>query len=203
MLFRVRTTMSDRPGSLAALARHCGEQGVNILGLQIFPGVAGVTDELVLRAPTSWGIGDVAGLIEERRRQPVTVGTLHRARPRGRADPVPPRPAPAGPRPGHAWPSAGPAARRRRRPCRRSVDLSAVQDTLVVAVGARTRWCCAVRPRSPPPSTPAPSPSPRWPPSWSVRPLGPWYDQPAADVARPTSSGGAEVRLATFDDTRP
>ena len=51
MLLRVRTTMSDRPGSLATLARHCGEQGVNILGLQIFPGVEGVTDELVLRAP--------------------------------------------------------------------------------------------------------------------------------------------------------
>ena len=55
VLFRVRTTMSDRPGSLATLARHCGEQGVNILGLQIFPGVAGVTDELVLRAPDAVG----------------------------------------------------------------------------------------------------------------------------------------------------
>jgi hypothetical protein len=50
VLFRARTTLSDRPGSLATLARHCGQQGVNILGLQIFPGVEGVTDELVLRA---------------------------------------------------------------------------------------------------------------------------------------------------------
>lgn len=74
MLFRVRTTMADRPGSLATLARHCGEQGVNILGLQIFPGVAGVTDELVLRAPDSWGMVDVAELIEEAGGGQVTVG---------------------------------------------------------------------------------------------------------------------------------
>ena len=64
MLWRVRTTLSDRPGSLATLALHCGEQGVNILGLQIFPGIGGVTDELVLRAPASWGTGDVAALVE-------------------------------------------------------------------------------------------------------------------------------------------
>ena len=64
MLFRARTTLSDRPGSLATLARDCGEQGVNILGLQIFPGVEGVTDELVLRAPESWGVGEVAELVE-------------------------------------------------------------------------------------------------------------------------------------------
>ncbi len=75
MLFRVRTTMSDRPGALAALARACGEQGANILGLQIFPGVEGVTDELVLRAPDSWGLGDVAEMVEEAGGARVTVGT--------------------------------------------------------------------------------------------------------------------------------
>jgi GNAT superfamily N-acetyltransferase len=75
VLFRVRTTMADRPGSLATLARHCGEQGVNILGLQIFPGVTGVTDELVLRAPDPWGIVDVAELVEEAGGRDVTVGT--------------------------------------------------------------------------------------------------------------------------------
>ena len=73
VLFRARTTLSDRPGSLATLARHCGEQGVNILGLQIFPGVEGVTDELVLRAPDTWGLGDVAALIEEAGGAHVTV----------------------------------------------------------------------------------------------------------------------------------
>ena len=75
MLFRARTTLSDRPGSLATLARHCGEQGVNILGLQIFPGVEGVTDELVLRAPETWGLGDVAELIEGAGGTRVTVGS--------------------------------------------------------------------------------------------------------------------------------
>ena len=75
MLFRVRTTLSDRPGSLATLARHCGEQGVNILGLQIFPGLGGVTDELVLRAPHAWGLGEVAALIEGAGGEHVTVGT--------------------------------------------------------------------------------------------------------------------------------
>jgi GNAT superfamily N-acetyltransferase len=64
MLWRVRTTLPDRPGSLAVLARNCGEAGVNILGLQIFPGVESVTDELVLRTPAGWGLAEVAELIE-------------------------------------------------------------------------------------------------------------------------------------------
>jgi len=64
MLWRVRTTLPDRPGALAVLAAECGEAGVNILGLQIFPGVEAVTDELVLRTPDGWGLGQVAELIE-------------------------------------------------------------------------------------------------------------------------------------------
>lgn len=64
MLWRVRTTLPDRPGALAALADHCGRAGVNILGLQIFPGVGSVTDELVLRTPEGWGIAEVAALVE-------------------------------------------------------------------------------------------------------------------------------------------
>ena len=75
MLWRVRTTMADRPGSLAALAQRCGEQGVNILGLQIFPGVEGVTDELVLRSPHGWALSDVAALVEGAGGRHVTVGT--------------------------------------------------------------------------------------------------------------------------------
>ena len=35
--------------------QHCGEAGVNILGLQIFPGIEAVTDELVLRTPDELG----------------------------------------------------------------------------------------------------------------------------------------------------
>lgn len=64
MLWRVRTTLADRPGSLAELARSCGAAKVNILGLQIFPEVTGVTDELVLRTPGGWTEARVAGLVE-------------------------------------------------------------------------------------------------------------------------------------------
>jgi len=63
-LWRVRCTLPDRPGALAALARECGASRVNILGLQIFPGVETVTDELVLHVPEDWGLVDIAGLIE-------------------------------------------------------------------------------------------------------------------------------------------
>ncbi len=65
MLWRVRTTMPDRPGALARLAHHCGEREVNILALQIFPGVDGVTDELVLSAPRHWDRRDVAELVAQ------------------------------------------------------------------------------------------------------------------------------------------
>jgi GNAT superfamily N-acetyltransferase len=64
MLWRVRTTLPDRPGALAVLAQHCGAADVNILGLQIFPGVEAVTDELVLRTPERWGLPELARLIE-------------------------------------------------------------------------------------------------------------------------------------------
>ena len=63
MLWRVRTTLPDRPGALAALAAACGDAGVNILGLQIFPGVESVTDELVLRTPDGWGEPEIADLL--------------------------------------------------------------------------------------------------------------------------------------------
>ena len=53
MLWRVRTTLPDRPGALALLAEQCGLADINILGLQIFPGVEAVTDELVLAHLTS------------------------------------------------------------------------------------------------------------------------------------------------------
>ena len=65
MLWRVRTTMPDRPGTLARLAQACGERGANILALQVFPGVEGVTDELVLSAPPSWRERDVFTLVAQ------------------------------------------------------------------------------------------------------------------------------------------
>lgn len=64
MLWRVRTTLPDRPGALALLAEQCGLADVNILGLQIFPGVEAVTDELVLRTPEDWGPAEIGRLVE-------------------------------------------------------------------------------------------------------------------------------------------
>jgi GNAT superfamily N-acetyltransferase len=64
MLWRVRTTLPDRPGALALLAEQCGLADINILGLQIFPGVEAVTDELVLRAPDDWGPEQLASVVE-------------------------------------------------------------------------------------------------------------------------------------------
>lgn len=81
MLWRIRTTLPDRPGALAVLAAACGEAGVNILGLEIFPGVQGATDELVLSAPDHWTEADVLGLVARARGvsvslRPCTEGAL-------------------------------------------------------------------------------------------------------------------------------
>jgi GNAT superfamily N-acetyltransferase len=73
MLWRVRTTLPDRPGKLAALAAGCGEAGVNILGLQVFPGIESVTDELVLRTPANWGEAEIADLLGRSGARAVTA----------------------------------------------------------------------------------------------------------------------------------
>lgn len=56
--------MPDRPGALATLAQECGAAGVNILAMQVFPGVEAVTDDFVLEVPTDWGAAEVAALVE-------------------------------------------------------------------------------------------------------------------------------------------
>ena len=48
MLWRVRTSLADRPGSLARITSTCGENGLNILALQIFPDVGSVVDDVVV-----------------------------------------------------------------------------------------------------------------------------------------------------------
>lgn len=63
MFFRVRTTLTDRPGALARLASTCGEAGLNILGLQLFPDLGKVTDELVISTPEGWTARAVAELV--------------------------------------------------------------------------------------------------------------------------------------------
>lgn len=73
MLYRVRTTLQDRPGALAELAARCGAAEVNILAMQIFPGIEGVTDELVLRVPESWGVPEIEHLLHQAGGSCVTV----------------------------------------------------------------------------------------------------------------------------------
>ena len=63
MYFRVRTSLTERPGALASLATRCGDAGLNILGLQIFPDLGRVTDELVISAPEDWTAGAVSELV--------------------------------------------------------------------------------------------------------------------------------------------
>lgn len=63
MLWHVRALLEDRPGSLAAIATSCGDQNVNVLGLEIFPTVDGrVVDALVLHSPGGWEARDVEQL---------------------------------------------------------------------------------------------------------------------------------------------
>lgn len=65
MFWKVRATLDDRPGALAALATSCAAADVNILGLQIFPTTGErVLDELVLRTPAFWGVADVESLCD-------------------------------------------------------------------------------------------------------------------------------------------
>ncbi|WP_344045684.1 GNAT family N-acetyltransferase [Nocardioides panacihumi] len=65
MLWRVRATLPDKPGTLAMLAQRCGEAGVNILGLQIFPGLDDVTDEMVLSTDDAWTAEQVTALVAD------------------------------------------------------------------------------------------------------------------------------------------
>jgi ribosomal protein S18 acetylase RimI-like enzyme len=75
----VRTTLPDRPGTLAALAQRCGEAGVNILGMQIFPGLAQVTDEFVLRTPEGWGEKEICDLISSAGGGGIVIQTANEA----------------------------------------------------------------------------------------------------------------------------
>ncbi len=64
MLWRVRTTLADRPGFLAEIALACGRADVNILALQVFATSPHVTDEMVVSAPDGWTDVMVADLFE-------------------------------------------------------------------------------------------------------------------------------------------
>jgi GNAT superfamily N-acetyltransferase len=63
MFYRVRTRLTDTPGALALLAQQCGDAGVNILALQIYPELGSVTDDLVVETPDSWTAAAVVELV--------------------------------------------------------------------------------------------------------------------------------------------
>jgi GNAT superfamily N-acetyltransferase len=64
MLWRVRTTLVDRPGILAEIALACGSAHVNILGMQVFTIGPRVTDEFIVSAPDGWTDVELAELFE-------------------------------------------------------------------------------------------------------------------------------------------
>lgn len=73
VFYRVRTRVPDAPGSLATLAQKCGAAGVNILGLQIYPDLGSVTDDLVIRVPEGWAEAEVIALVESAGGSEVSV----------------------------------------------------------------------------------------------------------------------------------
>jgi GNAT superfamily N-acetyltransferase len=64
MLWRVRTTLVDRPGILAEIALACGSSQVNILGMQVFTIGPRVTDEFIVEASDGWTDVELAELFE-------------------------------------------------------------------------------------------------------------------------------------------
>jgi GNAT superfamily N-acetyltransferase len=64
MLWRVRTTFVDRPGTLAEIALACGRAEVNIVAMQVLASGAQVTDVFVVGAPQGWNDLEVADLFE-------------------------------------------------------------------------------------------------------------------------------------------
>ncbi|MGV4982092.1 GNAT family N-acetyltransferase [Streptomyces sp. NRAIS4] len=59
VLWRMRTTVKDEPGSLAALCTALAERRVDILSLQTHPLADGTVDEFLLRAPDSLAAAEI------------------------------------------------------------------------------------------------------------------------------------------------
>lgn len=62
-MWRVRTTLPDRPGLLARIATACGGAGVNIVAMQVFRTTEGAVDELVVDASDDWTDAALADLL--------------------------------------------------------------------------------------------------------------------------------------------
>jgi len=73
MMWRVRTTLEDRPGILAEIAMACGKSEVNIESMQVFPGDPTVIDEFVVSAPEGFTDVQLARVFEDAGGSGVTV----------------------------------------------------------------------------------------------------------------------------------
>ncbi|MGZ5390049.1 MAG: ACT domain-containing protein, partial [Aeromicrobium sp.] len=73
MLWRIRTTLTDRPGILAELAKACDKAEVNILTMQVFPTSPQVTDEFVVSTTDGWADINVAELFTNAGGEDVSV----------------------------------------------------------------------------------------------------------------------------------
>src|SRR5690606_13615332 len=73
MMWRVRTTLENRPGILAEIAVACGKAGINIASMQVFPGEPDVTDEFIVTAEDAMPDLELAAVFDEAGGGGVTV----------------------------------------------------------------------------------------------------------------------------------
>ncbi|WP_327427054.1 GNAT family N-acetyltransferase [Streptomyces sp. NBC_01236] len=65
VLWRMRTTVKDTPGSLAALCTALAQRQVDILSLQTHPLAAGTVDEFLLRAPAELEASEITRAVAQ------------------------------------------------------------------------------------------------------------------------------------------
>ncbi|MBE4739242.1 MULTISPECIES: GNAT family N-acetyltransferase [Streptomyces] len=65
LMWRMRTTVKDQPGSLAALCTALAELRVDILSLQTHPLAEGTVDEFLLRAPEELSATELGGAVAD------------------------------------------------------------------------------------------------------------------------------------------
>ncbi|WP_405814784.1 GNAT family N-acetyltransferase [Streptomyces sp. NBC_01390] len=63
VLWRMRTTVRDQPGSLASLCIALAERRIDILSLQTHPLALGTVDEFLLRAPGDLSAAEISGSV--------------------------------------------------------------------------------------------------------------------------------------------
>ncbi|KOV59570.1 hypothetical protein ADL01_35580 [Streptomyces sp. NRRL WC-3618] len=63
VLWRMRTTVKDQPGSLASLCIALAERRIDILSLQTHPLARGTVDEFLLRAPGDLSAAEISGAV--------------------------------------------------------------------------------------------------------------------------------------------